>query len=415
MSLAGRRVVVTGIGIISNIGVGRDAFAAALRAGASKVAPIRSFDTTGYPYAHAAEIHDLGGTAEAYAALSKTRGRSSCLAILAAREAIADAGLDAVALAAADAGVILGTTDGESQLFDSVIRRWHHDGAQSIEAEDWQNAYPHRICSAVSDDLALTGESMMIGTACAAGNYAIGHAADIIAGSEADVMLCGGVDSVCRKNYSGFFRIGAITPDVCRPFDAGRRGILTGEGAAILVLESLDHASARGAPIYAEVLGYATNCDAKHAIAPDRDSIARCIRSAHRRAGVRPCEVDYISAHGTGTVTNDSVESGAMQDVFGSELPPVSSIKSMTGHSMGAASAMGAVACLLGMREGFLPPTVNFESADAQCQVDCVPNLARDAEIVIAENHGFAFGGNNAILVLRNWALESLSPQADAA
>lgn len=397
-----RRVVVTGLGVISNVGIGVEAFAAALRAGTCKVTPITAFDTTGYPYAHATEVQDLEHLAPGYAELSQVHGRSSSLAILASREALKDAGLNAVTRRESGAGIVLGTTNGESQVIDGIVRSWLQDGVKTVEPRAWRNAPAHRISSAVAGDLDLPGESMMVATACAAGNYAIGHASDIIASGEAEVMLCGGVDSVCRKTYSGFFRIGAITPDVCRPFDADRRGILTGEGAAILVLESLEHATTRGARIYAEVLGYGTNCDANHMVAPHQASIAECIRIAHRRAGVEPQQIDYISAHGTGTRTNDVVEVGAIREVFGEAAPPVSSIKSMIGHTMGAASAMGALACIIGMRDEFLPPTVNFRSADEKCEIDCVPNHARSAQIEIAENHGFAFGGNNAILILRN-------------
>lgn len=399
---ASRRVVVTGLGVISNIGIGRHAFAQALRAGKCVVTPIHAFDTQGYPFAHATEVLDLGPLQAEYERLGAVMGRSSAFAVLASREATADAGLTAGQLGAAAAGVVLGSTNGESQVIDGIVRRWMGSGAPSVPAADWANAPAHRIAMAVANALELPGEAMVIATACAAGNYAIGNATDVIQAGEADVMLCGGVDSVCRKTYSGFMRIGAITPDVCRPFDADRRGILTGEGAAVLVLESLAHAQARGARIYAEVLGYGTNCDASHMVAPDQGSIAECIRIAHRRAGVAPHQIDFISAHGTGTRTNDVVEVGAIREVFGADAPPTVSIKSMIGHTMGAASAMGAIACVLGMQHDFIPPTVNFRQADPQCEIDCVPNVARCARIEIAENHGFAFGGNNAILILRN-------------
>lgn len=401
-STSRQRVVITGLGVMSNVGVGREAFARAMRAGTSNVTPITSFETKGYPYAHATEVQDLEHLEPAYASLISAHGRSSALAILASREAFDDASLTAADLEAADAGVVLGTTNGESQVIDGIVRTWLREGADKVDPKEWSNAPAHRISSAVARDLDLPGEAIMVATACAAGNYAIGHAADIIAGGEAEVMLCGGVDSVCRKTYSGFFRIGAITPDVCRPFDADRRGILTGEGAAILVLESLSHATRRGARIYAEVLGYGTNCDANHMVAPHRPSIADCIRTAHRRSGVSPEQIDYISAHGTGTRTNDEVEVGAIRDVFGETPPPTSSIKSMIGHTMGAASAMGAIACVIAMRDGFMPPTINFCNPDENCEIDCVPNHARPAQVEIAENHGFAFGGNNAILILKN-------------
>lgn len=396
------RVVVTGLGVISNVGIGRDAFRDAMRAGTCVVSNITAFDTTGYPYAHATEVQDLGPLTDEYATLAKSYGRSACFAVLAARQAMADAGCDGHSIAAERVGVVLGTTDGESQVIDAIIRTWAAHGPEAVQSSDWRNAPAHRIAEAVSEDLDLSSDCLTVATACAAGNYAIGHAADIIAAGEADIMLCGGVDSVCRKTYSGFFRLNAITPDRCRPFDAHRSGILTGEGAAILAIESLDHAIARGARIYAEILGYATNCDAHHMVAPHRDSIARCIRAAHARAGIVAHDVDFISAHGTGTRTNDVVEVGAIRDVFGDTPPPTVSIKSMIGHTMGAASAMGAIAGVLGMENDFIPPTVNFREQDPECPIDCVPNVARLGRNDIFENHGFAFGGNNAILLMRN-------------
>ncbi len=393
------RVVVTGIGVVSNIGVGRAAFSQALRRGRCEVSAIRGFETSGYPYAHASEIHDLGASQAAYDRLSETHGRAACFAILASGQAMRDAALET---SGADIGVVLGTTNGESQVLDRIVRTWMQQGPASVQTADWQCAPAHRIAHAVSRTLKLTGESLVVATACAAGNYAIGHAADVITSGDADIMLCGGVDAVNRSAYSGFFRLNAITPDVCRPFDADRQGILTGEGAAILVLESLDHALRRGATILAEILGYGLTCDAHNMVAPHADSIARCIRIAHARAGVEPSDIDLISAHGTGTRTNDVVEVAAIRQVFGTATPPTVSIKSMIGHTMGAASAMGAIACIIGMQNDFIPPTVNFRSPDSACDIDCVPNHARRARLRVVENHGFAFGGNNGVLIMRN-------------
>lgn len=400
--MSARRVVITGLGVVSNIGVGCDAFKDALRAGRSVVTPIQSFETDGYPYAHATEIQDLGEAKEAYSELAGKHGRSTIFAMLASREAVGRAGLSRQDLQVANAGAIVGTTNGESQELQSIVKQWVTDGPGAVDSSDWQRVLAHRIPLGIAKDLDLPGEALTIGTACAAGNYAIGHAADIIHAGEADVMLCGGADSVCRATYTAFFRLGAITPDVCRPFDVGRKGILTGEGSAMLVLESLDHALARGAKIYAEVLGYATNCDANHMVAPEQSSIAECLRRAHKRAGITPEQVDFISAHGTGTRTNDVVEVGAIKEVFGDQPPPTVSIKSMLGHTMGAASAMGAVACVLALENDFIPPTANFNEADPQCDIDCVPNVYRQANLSIVENHGFAFCGNNAILILKN-------------
>lgn len=394
------RVVITGIGVVSSIARGADAFMRALAAGESQVTPIRSFDTRGYPHANATEVQYLRDGIPEYDTLASDHGRSSIFAILAAREAVADAGLDAAALQAAGAGVILGTTDGESQEIDAIVRHWHTVGTpEEVPASAWSRAFPNRITDSVCAELGLHGESLLIANACAAGNFAIGYACDLIRAGEARAMLCGGADSVCRKTFTGFFRLGAITPDVCRPFDANRMGILTGEGAAVMVLESLESAQTRGAPIYAEVCGYGANCDASHMVVPDARSIAACVRRAHADADIEPRQIDMVSAHGTGTRTNDQVEATAMIDVFGNAPPPVISIKSMIGHTMGAASAMGAVACAQAIRHGFIPPTINYETADPECRVDCVPNLARRQPVRFAQNNGFAFGGNNAIVV----------------
>jgi 3-oxoacyl-[acyl-carrier-protein] synthase II len=206
---------------------------------------------------------------------------------------------------------------------------------------------------------------------------------------------------VCRKTFAGFYRLGTIAPERCQPFDRDRRGILTGEGAAILVMETLASATARGARIYAEVLGYGLNCDAHHPVAPDRDSLARCIELAHHNAGVRPDQIDFISAHGTGTKANDVTEVGAIRQVF-DVPPPTISIKGMLGHTMGAASAMASAACALAINEGFIPPTINHGETDPDCgpDLDCVPNHARVAELNVVQNNALAFAGNNAVLIL---------------
>ena len=166
------------------------------------------------------------------------------------------------------------------------------------------------------------------------------------------------------------------------------------------MLENMESAIKRGSRIYAEVLGYGLTCDANHPVAPDKASIVNCMRLAHKNAGIRPADVDYVSAHGTGTLANDLTETAALREVFGGMLPPVSSIKSMIGHTMGAASALGAIACALSIHEHFIPPTINFETADPACDIDCVPNTAREADVRIVQNNGFAFGGNNAIVIL---------------
>ncbi|MFF0433531.1 beta-ketoacyl-[acyl-carrier-protein] synthase family protein [Streptomyces sp. NPDC004327] len=397
-----RRVVVTGLGAVSSLGMSADALAASVREGRSGISPIRSFDTAGFPSVMAGEVHDFEPR-DALRRLDTDRwGRSSLLAAAAAVQAVEDAGLSRAELAAARSGSAMGTTSGEAPAVDRLTQEWVAGGLKSLSPHLVAQVPAGRIAAAVNTELGLTGEAQTLPTACSASNYAIGYAADLVGTGEADYMIAGGADSVNRYTHAGFLRLGALSEDVCRPFDKDRAGILTAEGGVALLLEPLDRAVARGARIYAEVLGYGLSCDAKHMVHPDSGSIAECIRRAHRNAGITPDQVDYISAHGTGTPTNDITEVTAIREAFGTSLPPVSSVKSMLGHTMGAASGFGALICCKAIEQGFLPPTANLRETDPALGpgLDPVPNRARPAEVRIAQNHGFAFGGNNAITIL---------------
>jgi 3-oxoacyl-[acyl-carrier-protein] synthase II len=240
-----------------------------------------------------------------------------------------------------------------------------------------------RAAAAIAQELELSDvEAVTIPTACAAGNYAIGYGFDAVRAGEAEFALCGGADAMCRKTFSGFYRLGTIAPERCQPFDVNRKGILTGEGAGVLVLESLDSALARGARVYAEVLGYGLNCDAYHQVAPNQDSVAQCMRLALENAGIKSEDVDLISAHGTGTKANDVTEAQAIRDVFGDRPPRTVSVKSMIGHTMGAASALSAIACSLAITHHFIPPTISHVETDPECDIDCVPNEAIEADLL---------------------------------
>ncbi|OIJ65807.1 beta-ketoacyl-[acyl-carrier-protein] synthase family protein [Streptomyces mangrovisoli] len=397
-----RRVVVTGLGAVSSAGIGAAEFTASIREGLRSTSPIASFDTTGFPHVHAGEVHDFD-PAEWLRRIEPGRwGRSSQFAASAARLAVADAGLQENDLAGSRAGSVMGTTSGESAVIEQLVAQWASDGLKSLDAGRVAAVPAGRIAAAVNSELGLNGEALTLATACSASNYALGYAYDMVAGGEADYMLAGGADSVNRWAHAGFYRLGALAEEVCRPFDANRSGILTAEGGVALLLEPYDRAVARGARIYAEVLGYSVNCDAEHMVHPDPTSIAACIRAAHRSAGVTPEQIDYICAHGTGTRTNDATEVAAAREVFGDRIPPISSIKSMIGHTMGAASGFGALICCQALYEGFLPPTAGVEDIDPGLGpgVDPVPGTARPARPEVVQNHGFAFGGNNAITVL---------------
>jgi 3-oxoacyl-[acyl-carrier-protein] synthase II len=393
------RVVITGLGPVSSIGIGVAGFAAGLRSGRSGIAPIASFDASGFPHRNAGEVPAFRPETILRRLAVADWGRSALLTAAAARLAVEDAGLPALA-DPGRAGAVIGTTSGESTVVEELVAALVAGGYPAMSPETVRRAPAERLAHAASAELGLAGESITLTTACSASNYAIGYAYDCLATGEADVMLAGGADSVCRWAHAGFFRLGALTESQCSPFDQNRSGILTGEGGAVLLLETLSHARARGARIYAEVLGYGINCDAHHMVAPNEASVAACMKLAHDNAGVKPADVDYISAHGTGTPANDLCEARAIREVFGDTVPPVSSIKSMLGHTMGAASGFGAIAATLAIRDGFLPPTINWSTPDPQLSwIDPVPNQARPATVRVAQNNGFAFGGNNAITI----------------
>lgn len=397
-----RRVAVTGLGAVSSLGTGADVFTAGIRAGASGISPIDSFDTTGFPYTNAGEVKDFRPEDLLLELDIRHWGRSSLLAAAAARLAVVDAEIDHGWLRHSRAGSVMGTTSGESTVVQALTAQWADGGLKDIDPALVKQVPASQIAVAVNHELGLAGDAQTIPTACSASNYALGYAYDLVRFGEADCMLAGGADSVNRYTHAGFYRLGALAESVCRPFDAERSGIITAEGGVALFLEPLDRARQRGARIYAEVLGYAVNCDAAHMVHPDPGSIAECIRRAHQDSGIEPDQVDYICAHGTGTPTNDATEVSAVREVFGNRLPPISSIKSMIGHTMGAASGFGALICAKALYEQFIPPTANVRVVDKTLGegIDCVVGTARSAQPEVVQNHGFAFGGNNSITIL---------------
>jgi len=398
---ASRRIVVTGIGPVSSIGIGAGEFAAGLMNGRSGASPIDAFDTKGFAHANGCEVKAFDPRAEIRRLDPALLGRASQFAVTAAALALRDAGLSPADLDGLPGVISVGTTDGESQDLDALTETCVKHGYGALPAPILRRVPSSWLSVSVAHEFGLrTVEAITLPTACAAGNYAIGYAYDVLQLGEAEYALCGGADAMCRKTFAGFYRLGTIAPDACRPFDADRMGILTGEGAGMFFIETLGSALRRGARIYAEILGYGLTCDAHHPVAPDRESIAECMRRAHRNAGVRPEQIDMVSAHGTGTKANDLTEAAAMREVFNGTPPPVVAIKSMIGHTMGAASALAAIGCALALDRGFIPPTINHKRTDPDCGVDCVPNQGRPARVRVVQNNAFAFGGNNAILIL---------------
>jgi len=401
------RVAVTGLGLVTPIGAGREEVWEGLLAGRSGFAPVESFDTRAFNVHLGAEVRGFRAAPFVRRLDPGALGRASQLAIAAARMALADAGLDLSALVPDRAGVVMGTTSGEPREVERFDDRYLAGELDRVGAE-FISLYPcHMIAAHVARELGFAGPNAMFPTACAAGNYAIAHAVDVLRAGRADLMLAGGADAFSRITYTGFARLGAIAPERCQPFDRNRKGMIPGEGAAVLVLEPLAAAVARGARIYAELAGYGLSCDAHHMTAahPEGDGAARAMQRALADAGASPEEVSYISAHGTGTPTNDRLETLAVKRVFGeaARRTPMSSIKSMIGHTMGAASAIEAAVCALAVAEDRIPPTMNLE--EPEDDLDYVPNAARDTQVRLAMNNAYAFGGNNASVILRKCEL----------
>ncbi|MDP3143199.1 MAG: beta-ketoacyl-[acyl-carrier-protein] synthase family protein [Candidatus Omnitrophota bacterium] len=397
-----KRVVVTGLGIISSIGIGHEEFWRNLIQGKSGISRITSFDTSQYDRHYGGEVKNFHPQDFIDRRKIKNIGRASQLALAASKLALKDAGLKFKNLSKEKTGVCVGTTTAEAGLMEEMDDTWLKKGADAIDIKFVAAYSPYVIAINIANRFKLRGQSFLFSNACAAGNYSIGYAYDLIKAGRADVILTGGTDAFTRINLTGFSRLFAVAPEICQPFDKNRKGMLVGEGAGMLVLENLESALKRKANLYAEVLGYGLSCDAKDMTAASVEGVSRCIEKSLKAANIKPEQVDYINAHGTGTPTNDKVECAAIKKVFKNyKKIPVSSIKSMLGHTMGAAAAIEAIACCLTIKEGIIPPTINFKTPDPDCDIDCIPNKSRKQTVKIALNNSQAFGGNNACAVLR--------------
>ena len=398
-----RRVVITGMGVISSIGIGKDSFWESLLMGKSGISPIAAFDTSNHFTHNGGEVKGFQPELFIRKDHLKFMNRATQMALASAKLAIKDSGLSLDSMAHASVGVSHGTTLGAAQAIEAVDSLLINN--QTVGAELFYQMPTHTAPAAIAGEFKCSGPHFMVSTACAAGNYAIAYAYDLIRLKRADIMISGASDGISRIEYTGFNQFSAVAPEKCQPFDKNRKGMMLAEGAGILVLESLESALARRAEIYAEIIGYGLSCDAHHMTNAAVEGIAACMRKAIKAASIAPEHIDYISAHGTGTRANDRAECSAIQEVFGSRYKqiPVSSIKSMLGHTMGAASALEAIACALAIKNDIIPPTINFETPDPECDIDCVPNYARKHTVRIALNNSYAFGGNNASLVLKKF------------
>lgn len=405
---ASQRIVVTGLGIISVIGQDVLTFFANACQGKVAIDKVEGIDVSRMNSDRGAEIKDFNVEAHFpgrpdIAAL----GRAKQLALAAARQCITDAEFP-VADHPFEVGVALGYTQSESKTMEVVADRITLGTLDAPSIVDFADYAPQSVSQQIAREFGLSGPLVTIGNACSASNFAIGVALDALRSGEAVAMLAGGADAFSRYGYAGFSRLGAISPDVPRPFSASRQGMVPGEGAAMLFLETLASAQARGAAIYAEVIGYGESCDAHHITQPDPGGIAQAARAALESAGIDADEVSFVSAHGTGTQASDKAEAAAFAALFGERMPPVSSVKSMVGHAMGASSSMECVAALCSIREQVLTPTMGFLGRDEQCPLDCVPNQSRPARVHTVLKTASAFGGNNAAVLFRELANQEL-------
>ncbi len=405
-----RRIVVTGVGAVTPIGNDVPTFWGAARVGTSGVAPISRWDASAFETTFAAEVRGYDPAPTVGRKEARRMDRYSQFAVTAAREAAADAGLVIADGEAGRVGAIIATAIGGLETIEAGMQTLLEQGPSRVGPFFMPMMLPNMASGNVAIAIGAAGPNYAPVSACAGAAHAIGEAAEIIRRGDADVMLAGGSEApVTRLSVAGFGAMGALSrrnddpARASRPFDAGRDGFVLGEGGAVLVLESEERALGRGATILGEVAGYAMTDDAFHLVqpGPGGEGAARAMNLALGKAGLRASEIDYVNAHGTSTPLNEKLETAALRTVFGDALAtlPVSSTKSMTGHLLGAAGAIEAVIALMAMRDGVVPPTINYEQPDPDCDLDVVPNVARRGELRHVMSNSLGFGGHNVSLI----------------
>jgi 3-oxoacyl-[acyl-carrier-protein] synthase II len=415
MSMNGRRrVVVTGLGAVTPLGNDIETSWQNLLAGDSGAGEITHFDHADYPVHFACELKDFDPAQWIDRKRARRMDRFAQMILAAARQAEADSGID-IAAETARIGASVATGIGGLQSYQDCYDTLLSRGPDRVNPFAIPCIIPNMGAGWVSMELGTRGPLSSECTACAASNMAIGQGLDDIRLGRADVMLCGGTEAAVNKvGIAGFGAMRALSrrnddpKRASRPFDAERDGFVMGEAAAIVVLEGLDHAQARGAKIYAELAGYGLSSDATHITEPDPtgENPARAMKNAFADAGIDPGEIDYINAHGTSTPLGDASETRVIKLAVGEEAAraiPISSTKGATGHCLGAAGAVEAVFSTLAIRDGKLPPTINYEVADPECDLDYIPNESRDGDVRVAVSNSFGFGGHNASIVLKRF------------
>jgi 3-oxoacyl-[acyl-carrier-protein] synthase II len=407
-----RRVAVTGLGLVTPIGNSVEEAWAALLAGRAGAGPISLFDASDFPVRIACEVSGFEARDHVDAKTARRMDRCSHLLIAAARQAEADASLDTAAVGER-AGAAIGSALGGVASFEQTVLQLSSRGPSRVNPFSIVQTLPNLPAGWLSIELGTRGPLLAQSTACAASNMAIGDGLDAIRLGRADVMFCGGTEApVTATAVAAFAAMRALSPrnddpqTASRPFERDRDGFVIAEGAAVLVLEELEHARRRGAKIYAEVAGYGLSSDAHHVSDPDPRGInpARALQMAFTDAGVRPDQVDYVNAHGTSTPAGDRAETRVLKQALGEEIArrtPISSTKGATGHTLGAAGAIEAIFTILALEHGVLPPTINHTNPDSECDLDYVPNTPRRRHVDVAVSNSFGFGGHNTAVVFR--------------
>lgn len=403
------RVVVTGVGALCALGNAVPEIWQAAIAGKSGIAPITRFDATGYATTFAGEVKGFDGEQELGRKEARRLDRYSQLAVVAARQAVAQSGLD-ISANPERVGVLIGTGVGGVETLESGIDNLVTGGPRRVSPFFIPMMLANMASGNVAIDLGAKGPNFAPVSACAAGAHAVGEGLTMIRNGIADAVVAGGAEApVTRIGIAGFSSMGALSTrndapqQASRPFDGDRDGFVLAEGSAVLVLESLEHAVARGATILGEVIGYGLTDDANHMVqpAPGGEGAARAMTLALADAGVTPDQIGYINAHGTSTPLNEKLETAAVKRAFGAAAynVPISSTKSMTGHLLGAAGAIEGIFTLMAMSSGILPPTINQTAADPDCDLDYIPNTAREKDVSIAMSNSMGFGGHNVSLI----------------
>ncbi len=397
------RVVISGIGVVSPVGSSLDEFWTALVEARSGIGPLTIIPTERLSTRIAAQVTGFDPDAHFSPKQAHLLDRFAQFAVFAARAAVRDAQCEITEQLALEAATVIGNGSGGQGTVDAGYFKLYGQNAEKAHPLSIPRWMMNAAASQVSIDLGLRGPTWTVATACASATHAIGQAFHMVRNGQAPIALAGGTEACLTVgSVKAWEALRALSTDTCRPFSRNRSGFVLGEGAAMFLLEPRDRALARGARVYAEVLGFGMSADAIDMTAADADGGARAMRAALRDARANPEDVDYVNAHGTGTILNDRTESEALKKVFGSHADrlAVSSSKAVLGHSMGAAGALELAATALALRTQTVPPTANFEEPDPACDIDCVPNVARSAHIRTAMSNSFAFGGLNAVIVL---------------